>query len=78
LGTRPGPEIPATKALQNVQCSFFATVDTRSSSIEIGNALPRQLEVRRPKNKTILDDGDVKLDFQVNAPGSMELLKLWV
>lgn len=64
-----------TTEFTEVQCSFYATVDTKSPQIEIGSCTLRQLEVSRPKNKATLDDGDVSLTFHLNAPANMDLWK---
>ena len=57
---------------EGVIASFFSTVQTKSPSLELANCKLQKLEVKRPENKATLDDGDVKLKFHMNVPGSRE------
>jgi hypothetical protein len=57
---------------EGVVASFFETVATKSPTLELANCQIRQLEVSRPENKIDLADGDVRLGFHMNVPGSRE------
>ena len=65
--------IGLTTEFESVECSFYATTETKTPQVELGGCTLRQLEVSRPKNKTVLEDGDVTLTFHLNAPATMEL-----
>lgn len=58
---------------QDVKATFFATPQTKTPSLEIAGCTLRQLEVSRPEKKATLDDGDVRLGFNITIPASREV-----
>lgn len=66
--------IGVVREYQGAKVKFYATRLTAASEIAIEECTLRQLEVKRPKNKVELADGDVTLKFHINAPASR---KLW-
>lgn len=69
LGLNP---IGITSEFQDAVINFYATMKTKSPSLEVGGCTIRQLSVHRPE-KADLDDGDVRLKFHINVPASTEV-----
>lgn len=55
-----------------VVVNIFDTPLTKHARLELANCTLKQLEVARPDNKAMLNDGDVRLSFHMNVPASRD------
>jgi hypothetical protein len=70
MGLNP---IGLTAEFDEAVFTFYATQQTKSPSLEVGGCVIRDMQVERPDKKAVLDDGDVKLRFNLDIPASREV-----